>query len=444
MKKQERRAKIFLVLAAVLFMGILVFTWRFITKGGEWAGFYGNTQIYTNGVLNRGTIYDRNGTLLLRCTPDGPIYPDDRELRVSTLHVVGDPKGNIATGAINMHKSELIGYDLLNGTYDTKKDGKKITLTIDGTANKVAYDALGGYDGCVGVFNYKTGEILALVNKPSFDPEEGAPSDPNSPVYFNTFISGTMTPGSTFKTVTSYAAIETVDDIDNFSYTCKGSDEINGTKITCAYAHGTVDFDGALAQSCNCAFGHITQAVGAENMKRYVKKAGLTKSLDIDGVKTAKGSFDFSSTDDGSLAWAGIGQGSDLVNPCTMMVYMGAIANKGEAVRPSLLKSSNIIKKLRGGESLGEYLDADTADKLKDMMKNNVSANYGTSSFPGLDIGAKSGTAEVGSGSTNAWFVGFLDDPDHPYAFVVWVKGGGNGAGVAGPVANKALQALMV
>lgn len=443
MRKLESRARICLLLAAVLFLGIVVFAWRFVTRGGDWASFYGNQQVYSNGEINRGTIYDRNGVQLLECTTDGFVYPDSAELRKATVAVVGDPQGNVSTGAINMWKSELIGYDLLNGTYDTTSTGKKITMTIDSKANETAYEALGSRQGTVGVFNYKTGDIMCLVNTPSFDPSGTLPSDPNSSVYFNTFLMGALTPGSTFKTVTSAAAIEHDSEINSFTYHCTGSTTVDGSVITCTEPHGTVDFASALAKSCNCAFGQITRDVGAANMKSTVKELGLTSSLDVNGIKTQKGSFRFASNDDVSLSWAGIGQDQDLVNPCSMMVYMGSIANGGEAVQPSLISSSNIIKKITGGKSLGNYLDSDTASTLKTMMKNNVQTTYGESTFEGLDIYAKSGTAEVGTSNADSWFVGFIDDADHPYAFVVWVKGGGTGYLTAGPVARSVLNTLV-
>ncbi len=443
MRKLEKRSWICLALAAVLFLGIVVFGWRFVTQGAEWASFYGNTQIFTDGVINRGSIYDRNGEMLLNCSDKGMEYNSDSDIRCSTLHVVGDPKGSVATGAINMWKSELIGYDLLNGTYDTTKDGKKIKLTIDAKANAAAYRALGSYDGTVGVFNYKTGEIMCMVNTPTFDPTGKEPSDTDSPVYFNTFLMGALTPGSTFKLVTSAAAIDTLSNINSFSFTCDGTNAIGNEKINCVNAHGTVDFENALAVSCNGAFGSITRSVGAVAMGETVKKLGLTESVDVDGIKTAKGSFTFPEDNDILLSWAGIGQSEDLVNPCTMMVYVGSIANGGEAIQPTLIKNSNILGKLTGGKSLGEYLSADTAGKIKSMMKLAVQKSYGEGNFPGLDLYAKSGTAEVGTDNPNSWFVGFIDDDKHPYAFVVWVKGGGYGSETAAPIARTVLNELI-
>lgn len=443
MRKLERRAIICILLAAMLFLGIVVFGWRFVVHGDEWAGFYGNNQVFTNGEINRGTIYDRNDVQLLKCSPEGVSYSDDATLRKATIHAVGDTKGNVSTGAINMWRSQLIGYDILNGTYDTTAKGKSITLTIDAEANRAAYNALNGREGLVGVFNYETGEIVTMVSTPAFDPVSSEPSDPDSPVYFNTFLMGALTPGSTFKLVTAAAAYDTLDDIDSFSFSCDGHNFYQGENINCVSSHGTVEFETALAHSCNGAFGKLTREVGVDTMNEYVDKLGLTSSLDVNGIQTAEGSFDFSKDSDLDLSWAGIGQNKDLVNPCSMMVYVGAIANGGKAIQPTLIKSSNFLKKLTGGKSLGNILDADTADKLKEMMKYNVQLEYGEGNFPGLDIYAKSGTAEVGTSNANSWFVGFIDNASHPYAFVVWIKGGGAGYVAAGPVANATMNALI-
>lgn len=441
MRKQEKRAWICLFLAFLLFVGIGIFGFRFVREGGQWASFYGNTQIYTDGLINRGIITDRYDEVLMQCSPDGVTYSEDGDIRRSTIHAVGDAEGNIASGAISIYKSQLIGYDLLNGTYDTDNSGKRIKLTIDAKANEVAYNALGGRTGAVGVFNWKTGEIVCMVSTPSFDPYGYLPDDGSS-YYYNNFLDGAMTPGSTFKLVTSAAVIDNLEKRDSFSFDCDGINEFSGVEFKDVETHGEVNFRSALAQSCNGAFGELTRKVGADAMKEYAKKAGLTEPVEFDGIKTASGTFSFPSDDDVKLSWAGIGQADDLVNPCAMMVYMGAIANEGEAVQPTLLKSATFIKEITGGKSLGRYLDRNTANELKSMMKNNVIENYGEDNFPGLDIYAKSGTAETGSWSPDAWFVGFTDDETNPYAFVVWVKEGGYGAEVAAPIARSVLEQL--
>lgn len=443
MRKQERRAVICLLIAFVLFAGVTLFGYRFVRDGGKWASFYGNSQIYTDGRINRGTVTDRDDELLLECSRDGFRYSDSYDVRRSTVHAVGDPGGNIASGAINIFKSQLIGYDLLNGTYDTSKQGKKIRLTIDADANVEAYYALAGRTGLVGVYNWKTGEVLCMVSNPTFDPADTLPDgDDGEGYYFNNFLDGKITPGSTFKLVTAAAVIDNIADRESYSFDCDGENEYNGVDFTDINTHGEVGFRSALAQSCNGAFGELTREVGASAMREYTERAGLTEPVDVNGVKTATGSFDFPDDDNVKLSWAGIGQAEDLVNPCAMMVYMGAIANDGEAIQPTMIKSATFLREITGGKSLGRYLDKDTARELRSMMKNNVVENYGEENFDGIDIYAKSGTAETGSYYPDAWFVGFTDDPDAPYAFVVWVKEGGYGSEVAAPIARTVIRTL--
>ncbi len=441
MRKQEKRAVICLLIAFVLFLGVVIFGARFVRDGGKWASFYGNSQIYTDGRINRGTISDRFDEVLLECTRDGFYYNDNYEIRRATVHAVGDPGGNIASGAINVFKSQLIGYDLLNGTYDTSSQGKKIRLTIDANANVTAYESLNGRTGLVGVYNWKTGEVLCMVSTPTFDPAGGTP-DSDEGYYFNNFLDGQITPGSTFKLVTAAAVIDNLKDRDSYTFDCDGENEYNGVDFTDIKTHGEVSFRSALAQSCNGAFGELARKVGAGEMQKYTEKAGLTEPVDVNGIKTAAGSFDFPSDDNVKLSWAGIGQADDVVNPCAMMVYMGAIANGGEAIQPTLIKSATFIREITGGKSLGRYLDEDTANELRSMMKNNVVENYGEENFDGLDIYAKSGTAETGDYNPDAWFVGFTDDEEAPYAFVVWVKGGGYGSEVAAPIARNVIRTL--
>ena len=183
-------------------------------------------------------------------------------------------------------------------------------------------------------------------------------------------------------------------------------------------------------------------------MKKYVKKAGLDRSYDIDGIETKAGTFDY--PDGGvNLAWTGIGQWHDMVNPCAMMVYMGAIANGGTAVMPSIIKPSNIVSEKLDAATTAlktdDMIDEETAEALTSMMRNNVENHYGgDSAFPGLALCAKSGTAEVeGQDRPNAWFTGFLKDEDHPYAFVVVVENSGYGSEVGGAVINTVLQDMV-
>lgn len=450
MKKLERRAFLCLALVAVLLAGLVFFIVRIETNGADWATFYANTHIYANGKLSVGSVYDRNGKLLLKNTSKGMRYNSDELIRRANLHSSGDPAANIATGANVAFKSRMVGYNFVTGTGGLlKMGGSKVYLTVDAKVNRSAYEALSGRNGLVGVYNYKTGEIVCMVSTPSYDPGENGRNTLSNPLpgtYMNKLISGTLTPGSTFKLVTTAAAIEQIDGINKWTYKCTGSLAVGGDKITCPKVHGTMDIYGALANSCNCAYATLAMELGGDVLAEYADSLQLSKSYDIDGIKSAAGTFNFDSADV-NIGWAGIGQFEDQLNPLSMMVYMGAIAGEGKAALPVLLSDESLIKK--GAELIGSdsaagaaagsvrLLSSETARTLSDMMRNNVKVTYGDGNYPGLSLHAKSGTAEVGTGKApHSWFCGFAGD----YAFIVCVENGGYGSSVAGPVANNVLQ----
>lgn len=453
MRKLEKRALICILLTFILLAGLCYYVTLLARNGDTWASYPANQDVYKNGYLSKGAIYDRNGKTLLKHTKSGKTkYNSSYDIRKATVHAVGDVKGNISTGANQVFASSMVGYNFVSGTFSTNDEGRKVYLTLDADLCSVANDALNGQNGTVGVYNYKTGEIICMVSSPNYDPLDPPTVSKNdtSGIYLNKLLSSKMVPGSTFKVITSTAAIENIDDLDNWTYTCDGSEQYGSyskDKVTCPYAHGTVNFKQALAKSCNCAFGQLTKKIGAKKMKEYTEKAGLMNSYNVDGVNTMKGSFSFPSGGI-TLAWSGIGQYEDLVNPCSLMVYMGAIANGGKAADPKILDS---IKYSNGFSTTldiktktKELIKSSTADELGSMLHNNVVSNYGESNYPGLDLYAKSGTAEISSAvDPHSWFTGYIKNDGYPYAFVVMVENGGWGSEVAGGVANTVMQEVI-
>lgn len=451
MKKIEKRALMCLLLALVLFAGSGVFCYRYYTHGDDWASYEGNRDVYADGDLAKGAVYDTNGVLLMKNSPEGTTYNESASIRTALMHITGDRDNNVTTGANRAFTDELIGYDFINGVYSLNNEGESISLTLDSEICAVAYEALGGRNGTIGVYNYETGEIICMVSAPSYDPDN-PPSVPEEGSYINRFTSATFVPGSIFKLVTSPASIETLSDAYTWQVNCTGSvDYGHGDKVTDLSVHGTVDLKKALRHSCNCYFARLSEKLGPGQLEVYTEKLGLNKSIDINGIKTAKGTFDYPESGVG-LAWTGIGQWHDMVNPCSMMVYMGAIANDGKAVMPYIIKPSSTI-----GEKVKEIstkelnlrtekmIESATAASLTDMMANNISSTSTANIFSGIDnVCGKSGTAEVGGGKRpNAWFVGFLDDPENPYAFVSLVENGGFGSSVAGSAVSEVLRAIV-
>ena len=305
-------------------------------------------------------------------------------------------------------------------------------LNVDSELNRRAWQVLDGRPGAVLVTNYKTGELLCMVSSPTIDPLEAEP-DPPEGAYLNRCLAASFVPGSVFKLVTAAAAIEKIPDLSERRFLCEGAVEIAGVEIVCSGYHGEQTFEEALSNSCNVAFSQIAVELGQEAMVKKVRDLGFLDSQRLDGIPTVAGSFPTDFVGDPELGWAGVGQSTDLICPYAMLRYVSAIANDGVLLGPQLVRDGST-------GSAERLLRSETAKALQRLMHYNVVNGYGEYRFPGLALCAKTGTAERGDGSSNAWFVGFLADEEHPYAFVVMIERGGSGLGAAGSAANEILQ----
>jgi len=187
--------------------------------------------------------------------------------------------------------------------------------------------------------------------------------------------------------------------------------------------------------------------MGSEKLSQYVDLFGITDPESFDGITTASGNFDLANATGEQIAWSGIGQHKDQVNPCAYLQFVGAIANGGTGVAPYVVSSVGIdTKETYEAKTVKteRVVSAETAEIIRQYMRNNVTEKYGDENFPGLLVCAKSGTGEVGGGKKpNAMFIGFLDDDDTPLAFLVTIEEGGFGAQTCIPVASKVLNACI-
>ena len=425
MKKVKNRAWSSLIIALALVALLAVYLVKLADNGGAWATYF-------NGGTPAGTIIDRNGVTLYSSDENGVSYSADATTRLACYHLIGDANGNVRTGALRQFRDMLSGYSFINGT----SSGKTLQITVDSSLNAVAYNALAGRNGAVMLMDYTTGEILCMVSTPADDPQN--PSEtPADGTYINKCLSASFVPGSVFKLVTLAAAIENIPDLFERTFWCEGSSVVGGAVLNCTGSHGSQTIEQALANSCNCAFGEITLELGADTIAEYAEKLGLTQELSLDGMTVTAGSFDKAEAGSIGLAWSGIGQYNDMVVPYALVRYVAAIANGGSMYEPTLLGHGNLDRE-------SEILSADTASRIAEMMNYNVQNAYGGQwTFPGLNVSAKTGTAEVGDGTSHAWMTGFLNDPTHPYAFVVLVENAGGGLTNAAPIVNQLLQAAI-
>lgn len=427
MKKITNRAFSVVLIAALVIVGLTVYVLRYIDSGEDWALYFSRANSGSTGELT-----DRNGVMLASFSATESLFSSDPTTRVANYHVTGDYWGRTGTGVLSNFWKAMHSFSLLTGT--TQAESGNLRLNIDSQLNNAAYEALNGRKGAVLLCNYETGELLCMVSTPSVDPAD-AEAVPEDGAYINRCLSASFVPGSVFKLITAAAAIENISDLDQRSFYCEGSYYIAGVEIKCSGTHYSQTFEQALANSCNCAFAQIAVMLGQDTMIKYVREYGFLDGHKLDGIPTAAGSYPLEFVGDPELAWSGIGQSTDLVCPYSMLRFVSAVANGGVLCEPRLVMSDSQPEKSR-------FMEASTAEKLAQMMNYNVAAHYGgEANFPGLSsLCAKTGTAELGDGTSHAWFAGFLNDSDHPYAFVVFVEQGGGGLSAAGSLANTLLQ----
>lgn len=447
MNRIASRATVLLLIVLLLVSGFSLFVAEYVAKAGDWVVFPGSPHVYNGGNIGCGVVVDRDGTLLLDLT-DGRAYSDLLSLRQASVHWLGDRYGSISAPALPHYAGAIAGYDLLGGIYNYGQTGGVAELTLSSKMQIAALEAMGEYKGTVAVYNYKTGALLCAVTTPTYDPDdvpeltEGAEGTFDG-IYVNRFTQSSYIPGSIFKIVTLAAALETIPDITRQSFTCTGSYQIGTEKITCEGAHWNQNLKSAFCNSCNCAFAQIALQLGAQTLETYVEKFGITKPVTFDGITTAKGNFQAVGAEKLNIAWSGIGQYLDLVNPCAFLTFVGAVANGGVVTVPYLVEEisvdgiSTYNAKLQSGDRI---MSEKTAAVLQEYMKNNVAAKYGADNFPGLTVGAKTGTGEVDGGKKpNAMLTGFVENAELPLAFIVCVEDAGYGKTVCVPIISKVL-----
>ena len=441
MNRIAGRAKALLLLAVLFIGGFFFFIGEFCAKADQWVVFSNSPHIYSASGIGSGVVVDRDGYLILDMN-GGRTYTEDLELRKSTLHWVGDRYGQIAAPVLPNYADKSAGFDLLNGLYTYGGYGAVQMLTLSSSVQKAALAALGNKKGTIAVYNYKTGQLLCSVTTPTYDPDN-VPETQDG-MYMNRFVQNSFIPGSIFKIVTTVAVLEKAPHLLEETFVCNDIYEIDGSLVTCGHVHGEQTLKEAFRNSCNCAYAQISAKLGKENLQAYIENCGVLDSVSFDGITTVKGNFQAETLIE--LAWSGIGQHKDMINPCAFLTFVGAIANGGEGVTPYVVEKITL-----GGETTYEakpetrqrIMSSETAQLLQEYMRNNVATNYDKYDgyFPGMNVCAKTGTAEVAGSNHNAMLAGFVMDEEYPLAFIVCVQDAGYGITVAVPMASKVLAA---
>lgn len=456
-----------------------------IFKGPDIASDSGNKRLWAkrNEVL-RGTIYDRDGEPLTNSIRidkfnqsreyiNGDLYVHalgyiDERFGITGLEDEFDSELSKYNGFSNGIRNIIKNFDLKSAfeNRDEEKVGNGIVTTLDYNIQKAAYDAMGDLKGAVVAINPKTGEILAMVSKPTYDPNnlEQVIEDANSGVdeeskLLNRAIDGRYPPGSVFKTVTLAAALENNPDVVNETFHDTGKIVFpDGTSLSnyMNQAHGDLSLQMAYRVSSNFVFGTLAMEMGNAKLKEVAERFGFNSRINGVGLSIPQSSFPTLNEEEiGNIAQSGIGQGSVLSTPIQMAIVASTVANDGVLMQPKLVnkivdKDGNTVKEISNKALKEDVISSDVASTIKEYMGYLVSNNiYRWPAFEGTNAGGKTGTAdymqEDGSeGIPHGWFISVapLDDPE--IAVAVIVEEGENGAGSAANIASKVVRTAVL
>ncbi len=343
-------------------------------------------------------------------------------------------------GIPGVRVSEVSGNSTSNPYSETSftppVDGKDMTLTIDENiqyfVEKVAEDALKKHNAdsvSIAVMNPNNGEILGMVNKPGFNPNnpyEGSEAfkgkDESAKLqnmWRNTIVSDAFEPGSIFKIITSIAAIEENIAGKDEVYYCDGSLNVAGKNIKCwkPGGHGVQNFNQTLENSCNVAFMEMGAKLGAEKLNEYIKLFGFgTQSgIDLPGEATGivKNVEDISAVD---LATISFGQ-TNTMNGIQFMTALNAVANGGDLIQPHIMKElshkddngTKIIDEVFVPKIQENIVYEKSTMRVKEALESTVSnGSSKDAGIEGIKVAGKTGTAEKVDPETGTYGAGYI------------------------------------
>ncbi|WP_411167956.1 stage V sporulation protein D [Clostridium sp. MB05] len=354
-------------------------------------------------------------------------------------------------------------------------DGKDVTLTIDANlqafAEKVAekgYKDNQAKQVSIIIMNPSNGEILAMVNKPDFDPNKPYEGIENysgentaekvQKMWRNHLVNDTFEPGSIFKVVTMIGNLEEGLVKESDTFTCNGSLKVGPHTIKCwkTSGHGTQILPEILENSCNVGFMDIGKRIGKEKLNEYIKKMGFGKVSGVDLPGEAKGitkkTEDITEAD---LATISFGQ-TNTVNAVQYMTAFNSIVNGGKLIQPHIMKEvihkdeyNNIVTDKTFESNIVDILSQENTAILRDYLERTVAQGGSSKSYvEGYHIAAKTGTAQKvnpnGGGYESGKYIsslaGFAPADDPKVSVFISIDEPGTGTYYAGqivaPLAN--------
>lgn len=425
---------------------------------------YNSRQTILARENTRGKIFDRNGNVLAQTLTDanGSEYRDYPTANLFA-HAVGySTKGR--TGVESMANYYLINTEasiaqkVENDVSGKKNPGNDVYTTFDYELQKIAYDSMGVYKGAIIVSNVKTGEILAMVSKPDYDPNnivvmwDEFMQDDESGTLLNRVTQGLYPPGSTFKIITALEYMrENPTDYINYRFNCTGSYKGDGIKINCFHGavHGNENFLSSFSHSCNSSFANIGMQLDRNSFGNTLDALSFNSKLPTEYNYSVSKLNVNSMTSDYDMAQVSIGQGKAQMTPLLLNMITNSIANEGVCMEPRVLdKAVNC-----NGEVIEEwdnvvykqFMSKSEAEGLKNLMESVVKEGTAKAGMSGANYRAagKTGSAEFDSLKldSHAWFTGFAPVEDPEISVTIIIESIGTGGDYAVPMAKRIFDA---
>ncbi|MBR4080240.1 MAG: penicillin-binding protein 2 [Clostridia bacterium] len=472
MKQQRLRFKLLALVLFGMFLLLAVFGgYSVFTYGNRWFSSRWNPRVRSQKQsVIAGDILDRNG-VILATTQDGKrIYQQDEASRRAIVHLLGDEQGQVSNGVETFQTSYLYGFqtslgEMVSGLFSSdQRKGDSVTLTIDSRLCTAipeyfaANEKTAGKRGAAVVMNYRTGEVIAMISLPNFDPHSITAetlADPGQP-FWNRATQSVYAPGSSFKVITTVAAINHIEGVQSASIPCTGGLDVEGHAIRDwgNEIHGKLSLQKAFSVSCNNAYALLALDMGDEKLRKTAESFGFNDNFLFRDLVVENSVYPTSNRNQFEVAWSGAGQSAIVASPMHMCMVAAAIANDGVMMEPRLLMSvDSVTGQNRVGYEPRIYrtaLTPENATILTGYMRSVVSSGTGSRArVSGVTVCGKTGSAESSldrQDVTHGWFIGFIDDEDYPYAVSVLVESindGDGGGSTAAPIAGKIFSYLV-
>ena len=352
------------------------------------------------------------------------------------------------------------------------RPGQDLVLTVDMRVQRALERAMADVEaGAAVAIDPRTGGVLALVSRPTFDPNEFArglsrarwrefTTDRSYPL-LDRAIQSAYPPGSTFKVVTSLAGLAggQFDEHTHFARACGGGYAYGGRFFRCWQhsGHGSLALVDALAHSCDVYFYQAGLALGLKRLSEMAKRMHLGERSGIDLPQERRGLVPTAEwyaargrrAGGGTLLNLAIGQGELLTTPLQLATMAAAVAARGRPVRPHLVRAvrdpvTGAERALRPAPGRAVELAAGDWDWVIQAMEQVVAGGTGgRARIPGVRVAGKTGTAQNPHGQDHALFIAFAPAEAPTVALAVVVENGGHGGSVAAPIAREAIRARL-